>query len=140
MPVVAAEMGSRIPVGRGTCQCQLARVRGVEASTAKGQPVSDKPNVLIIWGDDIGQSNLSCYSNGLMGYRTPNIDRVAAEGVLFTDYYAEQSCTAGRAAFITGQNPYRTGLTKVAGPEKNEPQLFGSAPSRPSRQIYQSRL
>jgi arylsulfatase A-like enzyme len=78
--------------------------------------VSDKPNVLIIWGDDIGQSNLSCYSNGLMGYRTPNIDRVAAEGVLFTDYYAEQSCTAGRAAFITGQNPYRTGLTKVGLP------------------------
>ena len=78
--------------------------------------MSAKPNVLIIWGDDIGQSNLSCYSNGLMGYRTPNIDRVAAEGVLFTDYYAEQSCTAGRAAFITGQNPYRTGLTKVGLP------------------------
>ena len=78
--------------------------------------MSDKPNVLILWGDDIGQSNLSCYSNGLMGYRTPNIDRVAAEGVLFTDYYAEQSCTAGRAAFITGQNPYRTGLTKVGLP------------------------
>ncbi len=78
--------------------------------------MSDKPNVLIIWGDDIGQSNLSCYSNGVMGYRTPNIDRVAAEGVLFTDYYAEQSCTAGRAAFITGQNPYRTGLTKVGLP------------------------
>ncbi len=97
-------------------QYQLVRVRGVGASTAKGQPVSDKPNVLIIWGDDIGQSNLSCYSNGLMGYRTPNIDRVAAEGVLFTDYYAEQSCTAGRAAFITGQNPYRTGLTKVGLP------------------------
>ena len=78
--------------------------------------MSDRPNILIIWGDDIGQSNLSCYSNGLMGYRTPNIDRVAAEGVLFTDYYAEQSCTAGRAAFITGQNPYRTGLTKVGLP------------------------
>ena len=77
--------------------------------------MSDKPNVLIIWGDDIGQSNLSCYSNGLMEYN-PNIDRVAAEGVLFTDYYAEQSCTAGRAAFITGQNPYRTGLTKVGMP------------------------
>ena len=78
--------------------------------------MTDKPNILIIWGDDIGQSNLSCYSNGLMGYRTPNIDRVAAEGALFTDYYAEQSCTAGRAAFITGQNPYRTGLTKVGLP------------------------
>jgi arylsulfatase len=75
-----------------------------------------KPNILVIWGDDIGQSNLSCYSDGLMGYRTPNIDRIAAEGVRFTDYYGEQSCTAGRAAFITGQNPYRTGLTKVGFP------------------------
>ncbi len=71
--------------------------------------MSDQPNILIIWGDDIGISNLSCYSDGLMGYRTPNIDRVAAEGVRFTDSYGEQSCTAGRAAFITGQNPYRTG-------------------------------
>ena len=75
--------------------------------------MSDQPNILIIWGDDIGISNLSCYSDGVMGYRTPNIDRIAAEGVRFTDYYGEQSCTAGRAAFITGQNPYRTGLTKV---------------------------
>jgi len=78
--------------------------------------VADKPNILIIWGDDIGQSNLSCYSDGVMGYRTPNIDRIAEEGVRFTDYYGEQSCTAGRAAFITGQNPYRTGLTKVGLP------------------------
>ena len=75
-----------------------------------------QPNILVIWGDDIGISNLSCYSDGLMGYRTPNIDRIAAEGVRFTDYYGEQSCTAGRAAFITGQNPYRTGLTKVGFP------------------------
>lgn len=75
-----------------------------------------KPNILIIWGDDIGVSNLSCYSDGVMGYRTPNIDRLATEGVRFTDYYGEQSCTAGRAAFITGQNPYRTGLTKVGMP------------------------
>ncbi len=78
--------------------------------------MADKPNILIIWGDDIGISNLSCDSQGLMGYRTPNIDRIASEGVLFTDYYGEQSCTAGRAAFITGQNPYRTGLTKVGMP------------------------
>jgi arylsulfatase A-like enzyme len=78
--------------------------------------MTGKPNILIIWGDDIGQSNVSCYSDGLMGYRTPNIDRIAAEGVRFTDYYGEQSCTAGRAAFITGQNPYRTGLTKVGLP------------------------
>jgi len=75
-----------------------------------------KPNVLVIWGDDIGITNLSCYSDGLMGYRTPNIDRIANEGIRFTDYYGEQSCTAGRAAFITGQNPYRTGLTKVGMP------------------------
>jgi arylsulfatase A-like enzyme len=78
--------------------------------------MSDKPNILIIWGDDIGQSNLSCYSDGVMGYRTKNIDRISSEGVRFTDYYGEQSCTAGRAAFITGQNPYRSGLTKVGLP------------------------
>ncbi len=75
-----------------------------------------KPNILVIWGDDIGISNLSCYSDGMMGYRTPNIDRIAEEGVRFTDYYGEQSCTAGRAAFICGQNPVRTGLTKVGLP------------------------
>jgi arylsulfatase A-like enzyme len=75
-----------------------------------------KPNILILWGDDIGTWNLSKFSNGMMGYRTPNIDRVANEGVLFTDYYAQQSCTAGRACFITGQNPIRTGLTKVGMP------------------------
>ena len=78
--------------------------------------MSDNPNILIIWGDDIGISNLSCYTDGVMGYRTRNIDRIAEEGVRFTDYYGEQSCTAGRAAFITGQNPYRTGLTKVGMP------------------------
>jgi arylsulfatase A-like enzyme len=75
-----------------------------------------KPNFLIMWGDDIGQSNLSCFTKGLMGYRTPNIDRIANEGMLFTDAYAEQSCTAGRAAFITGQCGLRTGLTKVGLP------------------------
>ena len=75
-----------------------------------------KPNILVIWGDDIGISNVSAYSNGLMGYRTPNIDRVAKEGVMFTQYYGEQSCTAGRAAFITGQHGIRTGLTKVGYP------------------------
>ncbi len=75
-----------------------------------------KPNILILWGDDIGITNLSCYSDGMMGYRTPNIDRIADEGVRFTDYYGEQSCTAGRAAFITGQSVYRTGLSKVGLP------------------------
>ncbi|NLT36534.1 MAG: arylsulfatase [Methanomassiliicoccus sp.] len=75
-----------------------------------------KPNILVIWGDDIGITNLSCYSDGLMGYRTPNIDRIAEEGMRFTDSYGQQSCTAGRSAFITGQNPFRTGLTKVGMP------------------------
>src|SRR6476469_1246218 len=76
----------------------------------------DRPNILIICGDDIVITNLSGYSDGLMGYRTPNIDRIAEEGARFTDYYGEQSCTAGRAAFICGQNPIRTGLTKVGLP------------------------
>ena len=79
-------------------------------------PAAKKPNIVIIWGDDIGQSNVSAYSRGLMGYQTPNIDRVAKEGMIFTDYYAEQSCTAGRASFITGQSGLRTGLTKVGLP------------------------
>jgi len=77
---------------------------------------ASKPNVLVIWGDDIGIWNLSCYSHGTMGYRTPNIDRLAAEGMMFTDSYGEQSCTAGRAAFITGQSVFRTGLSKVGAP------------------------
>ncbi|GAB3104034.1 arylsulfatase [Aestuariicella hydrocarbonica] len=80
------------------------------------QAENKKPNILVIWGDDIGITNISRYSHGLMGYQTPNIDRIANEGVLFTDYYGEQSCTAGRAAFITGQHPIRTGLTKVGMP------------------------
>lgn len=75
-----------------------------------------KPNILVIWGDDIGQSNLSCYTHGLMGYQTPNIDRIAREGMLFTDSYGEQSCTAGRSSFITGQSVLRTGLSKVGIP------------------------
>jgi arylsulfatase len=75
-----------------------------------------KPNILVIFGDDIGMWNLSCYSSGMMGYRTPNIDRIAAEGMRFTDAYGEQSCTAGRASFITGQSGFRTGLTKVGMP------------------------
>ncbi len=75
-----------------------------------------KPNIVVIWGDDIGMTNLSCYSDGLMGYQTPNIDRIAQEGMRFTDLYAEQSCTAGRASFITGQHGLRTGMTKVGLP------------------------
>ena len=87
----------------------------VESSIAQ-----DKPNIVVIWGDDIGQTNVSAYTKGLMGYRTPNIDRVANEGMIFTDYYAEQSCTAGRSAFITGQSVFRTGLSKVGMPGAKE--------------------
>ena len=80
----------------------------------------DKPNILVIWGDDIGQSNISAYTMGLMGYQTPNIDRVANEGMIFTDYYGEQSCTAGRSSFIMGQSVFRTGLSKVGMPGAKE--------------------
>ena len=79
-----------------------------------------KPNFLIIWGDDVGWNNTSAYNRGMMGYSTPNIDRVAKEGGLFTDWYGQQSCTAGRAAFITGQSPFRTGLLKVGLPGAKE--------------------
>jgi arylsulfatase A-like enzyme len=75
-----------------------------------------QPNILVIWGDDIGQFNISAYNNGMMGYKTPNIDKLAKDGALFTDWYGQQSCTAGRAAFVTGQAPIRTGLTKVGLP------------------------
>jgi len=80
------------------------------------EAAGSKPNILVIWGDDIGITNISAYSMGLVGYRTPNIDRIAHEGVIFTDYYGEQSCTAGRSSFITGQSVYRTGLSKVGLP------------------------
>lgn len=91
----------------------------------------EKPNILVIWGDDIGQSNISAYTMGLMGYRTPNIDRVAKEGMIFTDYYGEQSCTAGRSSFIMGQSVYRTGLSKVGlpgadlGMQEEDPTIAG---------------
>jgi Sulfatase len=82
----------------------------------KHMAAKKQPNILIIWGDDIGWFNVSAYNHGIMGYRTPNIDRIAKEGAMFTDWYGQQSCTAGRAAFITGQSPIRTGLTKVGLP------------------------
>lgn len=93
------------------------RAAAPKRGTAAG---GKKPNILVIWGDDIGISNLSCYSHGLMGYQTPNIDRLAREGMMFTDSYGEQSCTAGRSSFITGQSVYRTGLSKVGRPGGKE--------------------
>src|SRR5512138_2155819 len=103
-----------------------------------------KPNILILWGDDVGWWNISYNSRGQMGYRTPNIDRIGNEGVAFTDYYAQQSCTAGRAAFITGQNPMRTGLTKVGMPgapvglqkeDRPPPRTQVGAPGQPRPQL-----
>ena len=91
----------------------LAAASPLIAQQSKPAQSTKQPNIVIIWGDDIGQTDVSAYSMGLMGFHTPNIDRVAKEGMLFTDYYAEQSCTAGRASFITGQSGLRTGLTKV---------------------------
>ncbi|WP_193142366.1 MULTISPECIES: arylsulfatase [unclassified Meridianimarinicoccus] len=88
------------------------------ASMAVAQ--DEKPNILVIWGDDVGQSNISAYTRGLMGYHTPNIDRIAEEGLMFTDYYGEQSCTAGRSSFIMGQSVFRTGLSKVGLPGAEE--------------------
>jgi arylsulfatase A-like enzyme len=102
--------------------CAVARAAASLAAKAgngsrrTGVPESKQPNILVVWGDDIGISNLSCYSDGLMGYRTPNIDRIADEGMRFTDSYGEQSCTAGRSSFITGQSCFRTGLSKVGMP------------------------
>jgi arylsulfatase len=89
---------------------------GLAQAQQKPAAGGKKPNIVVFWGDDIGQSNISAYSHGVMGYKTPNIDRVAKEGMMFTDYYAEQSCTAGRASFITGQSGLRTGMTKVGVP------------------------
>ena len=88
----------------------------VASLPAIAQQSQQKPNILIIFGDDIGQTNISAYGFGVVGYETPNIDRIAKEGIMFTDYYAENSCTAGRSSFITGQTPKRTGLSKVGIP------------------------
>ncbi|MBN7796977.1 arylsulfatase [Parahaliea mediterranea] len=95
--------------------CLVAATVAVSCAAAVSQ-AADKPNILVIWGDDIGWSNLSAYHRGMLGGSTPNIDRIANEGAMFTDYYGEQSCTAGRSAFITGQHPLRTGLLKVGMP------------------------
>ena len=89
---------------------------GLAALIAPAAAQDKKPNILVIWGDDVGQSNISAYTKGVVGYRTPNIDRIADEGMLFTDYYGEQSCTAGRSSFIMGQSVFRTGLSKVGLP------------------------
>jgi arylsulfatase A-like enzyme len=103
-------------VRRGLMRGLVCLLVGLAATGSVLAQQGKKPNILIIWGDDIGQFNISAYNRGMMGYKTPNIDRIANEGALFTDWYGQQSCTAGRAAFITGQSPIRTGLTKVGLP------------------------
>jgi arylsulfatase A-like enzyme len=94
----------------------MAAAVTLAAVPSEAQTGAKKPNILVVWGDDIGQSNISAYTRGMMGYRTPHIDRIANEGLIFTDYYGEQSCTAGRSSFITGQSVFRTGLSKVGLP------------------------
>jgi arylsulfatase A-like enzyme len=106
-------------LGTSTLAAASALSTSLETAQAQQQPSAasgNKPNILVIFGDDIGQTNISAYSFGVVGYKTPNIDRIAKEGMMFTDYYAENSCTAGRSSFITGQTPKRTGLTKVGIP------------------------
>ncbi len=109
-------------------------VRLLVMTTLFGPPAAmaqDRPNILVIWGDDVGQSNISAYTKGMVGYQTPNIDRIANEGMIFTDYYGEQSCTAGRSSFIMGQSVFRTGLSKVGlpgaelGMQEEDPTIAG---------------
>ena len=107
------------PLPHGMMKLTALLLAALFCLSAHGQSAGaqdKKPNILVVWGDDVGQSNISVFTKGLMGYRTPNIDRIAKEGMLFTDYYGEQSCTAGRSSFITGQSVFRTGLSKVGLP------------------------
>jgi arylsulfatase len=115
----------------------VTTLASLHAGAAFAQEATEsKPNILVIWGDDVGQSNISAYTMGMVGYRTPNIDRIAHEGMIFTDYYGEQSCTAGRASFIMGQSVFRTGLSKVGlpgaalGMREEEPTIAGLLKAR----------
>jgi arylsulfatase len=114
IPAIAALAVAAL--GASTAQAADAGAAQAQKAPAQKAPAAKKPNIVIIWGDDIGQFNISAYNMGMMGYKTPNIDRIGREGAIFTDWYGQQSCTAGRAAFITGQSPMRTGLTKVGLP------------------------
>ena len=104
------------PNPRPVWRCIIVSVFALGLSSASLFAQAKKPNILVIWGDDIGYWNISAYNQGMMGYKTPNIDRIAKEGALFTDWYGQQSCTAGRASFITGQVGFRTGMLKVGLP------------------------
>ncbi len=118
LPALAAV--AALAAGTGAAEAQAAKkpapAKAPASAKAPAAAAPQQPNILVIWGDDVGGFNISAYNLGVMGYRTPNIDTLAREGALFTDWYGQQSCTAGRAAFITGQSPIRTGLTKVGLP------------------------
>jgi hypothetical protein len=124
--LTANENGSGSRLGRRNLLLSAASLLAASTVPAGGlitparAQSQGKPNILCIWGDDVGTQNISYNSRGLMGYQTPNIDRIAKEGVSFTDYYAQQSCTAGRAAFISGSVPVRSGMTKVGLPGAKE--------------------
>jgi len=109
-------MHSRRPLSGGKLSVFILGLAALLSAAPATAQDTEKPNILVIWGDDVGQSNISAYTFGLMGYRTENIDRIAREGMMFTDYYGEQSCTAGRSSYITGQSVFRTGLSKVGLP------------------------
>jgi arylsulfatase len=123
---------TRLATGLLSLTLALAAPAAAQPTAAAAKP----PNILVIWGDDVGQSNISAYTMGMVGYRTPNIDRIAKEGMIFTDYYGEQSCTAGRASFIMGQSVFRTGLSKVGlpgadlGMREEEPTIAGLLKAR----------
>ncbi len=112
-------MKPKVSLRIAVCAAAVLMLLGTAGAVEAQQPraaQAKRPNILIIWGDDVGWFNISAYNHGIMGYRTPNIDRLAREGAMFTDFYGQQSCTAGRAALLTGQSPIRTGLTKVGLP------------------------
>src|SRR5262245_46685246 len=125
-PIFKADQSAAAPKRQAGCcdgvnQAQLVALAAPhELVATESLQSGKKPNILVIWGDDIGTWNISHNNRGMMGYRTPNIDRIAREGVSFTDYYGQQSCTAGRAAFIGGNVPVRTGMTKVGLPGAKE--------------------
>ncbi len=132
------------PKGKGQAMKRITRslaaatlavlALALPAAAQTAAPAAKQPNILVLFGDDVGYWNVSAYNRGMMGYRTPNIDRIAKEGAIFTDAYAQQSCTAGRAAFITGQSPIRTGLTKVGLPgAPGRTQVRGSHARQPAQ-------
>ena len=126
-------LGAVLAATSAGAQAKAPQAQGQTQNQAPANGGGKKPNILVIFGDDVGQTNISAFGNGMVGYRTPNIDRIANEGMKFTDYYAENSCTAGRSSFITGQTPKRTGLSKVGLPARAPVARFEWTPRRDGR-------